>query len=110
MSAELHPGNTGQGTSLAEPLRQPGRCQPSVHLIDWRAARRADRACCCLARPAVVVAMPPAPGRRHQTDLLLCGHHYRLSRNSLIDTGAAVVDMNGAALGPDTWPGGQECN
>ncbi len=110
MTAELHPGNTGQGTSLAKLPSRLGRSRPSVYLIDWRAARQADRACCCLARPAVVVVMPPAPGRPHQTDLLLCGHHYRLSRRALIAAGAAVVDMTGAALGPDTWPGGQDVN
>jgi hypothetical protein len=52
--------------------------------------------------------MPPVPGRPHQTDLLLCGHHYRVSRESLITAGAAVVDMDGAAVGPETWPGGQD--
>ncbi|HCU94438.1 MAG TPA: hypothetical protein DHU96_17645 [Actinobacteria bacterium] len=108
MSAELHPSNTGQGMSLAEPLRQPGRSRSSTHPASCCAARKADRACCCSARPAVVASMPPAPGRPHQTDLLLCGHHYRVSREALIAAGAAVVDMAGNPLGPETWPGGRD--
>jgi hypothetical protein len=38
----------------------------------------ASRARCCTAPPAVVVLMPPAPGRPHRTDLLLCRHRYRV--------------------------------
>ena len=40
----------------------------------------ADRSCCCAAGPAVTVIMPPAPGRLHPVDLLLCGHHYQAGR------------------------------
>jgi hypothetical protein len=106
MSPELqHPSQTGRGTSLAEPSRQPGRSQPSVDLIDWPAARRADRACCCTAGPVVIAVVPPAHGRPHQTDLLLCGHHYRVSRQSLTAAGAVMVDMAGDQLDPEEWPG-----
>jgi hypothetical protein len=109
MSPEfLHPSQTGRGTSLAERSRQPRHSQASVHLIDWRAARRADRACCCTARPVVIAVMPPARGRPHQTDLLLCGHHYRTSRLALTAAGAAVVDMHGDQLDLDEWPGTQD--
>jgi hypothetical protein len=48
------------------------------------------RACCCPARPAVQVIMPPAPERPHETDLLLCEHHFRFSREALAATGASV--------------------
>jgi hypothetical protein len=106
MSPELqHPSQTGRGTSLAEPPRQPGHSQPSVDLIDWPAARRADRACCCTAGPVVIAVVPPARGRPHQTDLLFCGHHYRVSRQSLTAAGAVMVDMAGDQLDPDEWPG-----
>ncbi len=52
-----------------------------------------DRACCCPARPVVRVIMPPIPGRPHAVDLLLCGHHYRVSRQVLAAAGATVSDL-----------------
>jgi hypothetical protein len=51
------------------------------------------RACCCPARPVVRVIMPPTPGRPHAVDLLLCGHHYRNSRQILATAGATVCDL-----------------
>jgi hypothetical protein len=39
----------------------------------------ASRACCCPARSVVRVIMPPAASRPRSVDLLLCGHHYRVS-------------------------------
>jgi hypothetical protein len=53
----------------------------------------ADRACCCPARPAVRVVMPASPARAHETELLLCGHHFRASREALSAAGAAVYDL-----------------
>ena len=35
----------------------------------------AKRARCCPAKPAVVAVLPPAPGRDHETDLLLWAHY-----------------------------------
>ena len=58
----------------------------------------ADRACCCPARPVVTVIMPPAPGRPHPVDLLLCGHHFRASQAALAAVGAAVYDDTGALV------------
>ena len=58
----------------------------------------ADRACCCPARPVVTVIMPPAPGRSHPVDLLLCGHHFRVSQAALTTAGAAVYDNTGALV------------
>ena len=58
----------------------------------------ADRACCCPARPVVTVIMPPAPGRPHPVDLLLCGHHFRVSQAALTAAGAAVYDDTGALV------------
>jgi hypothetical protein len=37
--------------------------------------------------------MPPAPGRPHETELLLCGHHYRASRHVLAATRARVHEL-----------------
>lgn len=49
-----------------------------------------SRSCCCQARPAVLVLMPATMARPHETDLLLCGHHFRASRRTLAAAGAAV--------------------
>jgi hypothetical protein len=101
----LHPDFTGQGASQAErpapPTAPPRRDGDS---IDWWAARRSGRACCCPARPVVIVVMPPTPGRRHPTDLLLCWHHYRVSRKNLAAAGATVLDLNGAPVTGEAWP------
>ena len=70
--------------------------------IDWEALRTAGHACCCPARPAVIVIMPPAPGRDHRTDLLLCMHHLRKSRRALSEAGAVVVDSNRRIVTPDS--------
>ncbi len=53
----------------------------------------ADRACCCLARPVVRIIMPPSPTREHETDLLLCGHHYRASCAALLAAGATAEEL-----------------
>jgi hypothetical protein len=49
-----------------------------------------NRSCCCPARPAVLVIMPPAITRPHETDLFLCDHHFRLSREALSAARASV--------------------
>ena len=42
--------------------------------------------------------MPAAPGRGHETDLLLCGHHFRASREALQLAGASVYDRAGTPV------------
>jgi|SRR5450755_2068346 hypothetical protein len=69
--------------------------RPAAASLDWDALRLAGRSCCCLAGPAIVAVMPPAPGRPHETDLLLCMHHYRASRHALVAAGATVLDLGG---------------
>jgi hypothetical protein len=66
-------------------------------LDETLAGSRQDRACCCPAQPVVRVIMPPAPGRPHSVDLLLCGHHYRVSRQALAAAGARVENLPGKA-------------
>jgi len=90
----------------ARPGEAPGtrRSRRARDFIDWRALRLADRACCCPARPAVIVIMPPGPGRPYPTDLLLCGHHYRASRQALAAAGAGTFSLDGAPLKADIWP------
>jgi hypothetical protein len=58
---------------------------------------REDRACCCPAQPVVRVIMPSTARRRHSIDLLLCGHHYRVSRQALAAVRAHVEYLPGKA-------------
>ena len=63
---------------------------------DFAAARSpllASRACCCPARPVVRVIMPPTATRRHPVDLLLCGHHCRVSCQALAEPHATVTEL-----------------
>lgn len=53
----------------------------------------ASRACCCPARPVVRVVLPPTAGWRRSVDLLLCGHHYRVSSQALTAAGATVTEL-----------------
>ena len=87
--------------------RWDGLRRPPSTPIDWNAALRAERSCCCPAKPVVMVIMPPAAGRAHQTDLLLCGHHYRVCRQALAAAGATVTKLD--AIQPDdgAWPLGR---
>ena len=62
-----------------------------------------DQACCCVARAVVRVVMPPTPGRPHETELLLCGHHYRVSRDALAAARARVEELPGAAADDTAW-------
>ena len=58
----------------------------------------AARACCCQARPVVTVVMPATASRPYPVDLLLCGHHFRVSRAVLQAAGAAVYDETGLLI------------
>jgi len=50
------------------------------------------------ARPAAVAIMPHAPGRPHFTELLLRGHHCRVSQTALAVDGAAAFSTDGIPL------------
>ena len=101
----LHPSQIGQGAGRAEPSPTEAAPQlPDFPSIDWSAARRAGRACCCTAKPVAIVIMPPTPSRTHPTDLLLCGHHYRMCRKGLAAAGATVLDFTGAPVPDADWP------
>ena len=56
-----------------------------------------DRACCCPAQPVVRVIIPPSAQRPHSVDLLLCGHHYRVSRRTLTAARARIEYLPGKA-------------
>jgi hypothetical protein len=62
-------------------------------------------ACCCPARATVRVTMPPTPARPHETDLMLCGHHYRASRAALAVVGAVVRTLPGTSDDITAWIG-----
>jgi hypothetical protein len=68
-----------------------------------RAPAGLDRACCCPAMPMVRVAMPPTADRASETDLLLCGHHYRVSRQGLAAAGARVRGLPGTPGDTAAW-------
>ncbi len=63
----------------------------------------ADQACCCPAKAIVRVVLPPTPARSHQTDLMLCGHHYRISRQALAAARAKVSELPGAPDDTVAW-------
>lgn len=65
-----------------------------------QALRTAERACCCSAGPVVVAVMPPSSDRDHPTELMLCTHHYRASREVLAASGATVFDKGGRPVMP----------
>jgi len=65
----------------------------------------ASSACCCAARAAVRVTMPPVQSRPHPTELLLCAHHYRVSRRALASAGAVVRELPGTPGDITSWTG-----
>jgi hypothetical protein len=56
-----------------------------------------------VAKAVVRVVMPPAPARPHETELLLCGHHYRVSRQALAAAHASVVELPGVPADTTAW-------
>lgn len=84
--------HTGAGTS-APGITGP----PPEHIRPGLRARIEDRACCCPAQPVVRAIMPPTASRPHSVDLLLCGHHYRVSRPALVAAQARIEYLPGKA-------------
>jgi len=85
-----------------------GRVEGTAGLFDataphGSAAGLADQACCCVARAVVRVVMPPTADRPHETELLLCGHHYRASRAALAARHASVHELAGTFDDPSAW-------
>ena len=60
-----------------------------------RAYAETGRACCCPAWPVVRAIMPATARRPHQTELMLCAHHYRVSRRALDAAGAVILVLPG---------------
>ncbi len=104
----LHPsyyGKLGEPESItpADPP-QP----PTAPRLDVSVLIGAERSCCCTANPVVMVMMPPAPGREHETDLLFCMHHYRACAHALAAAGAVAADRSGQLLQPPERPRGAQ--
>lgn len=59
-----------------------------------------------MAKAVVRVVMPPSIGRPHETELLLCGHHYRVSRQALAAAHARVDELPESA-GEAAWYQGE---
>ena len=80
----------------------------SLPLDDAIPARNAtadlgDRACCCPAKALVRVLMPTSAARPHETELLLCGHHYLASRQALAVARARVRELPGTPGDTAAW-------
>ena len=87
--------------------RTAGACNELTAELEWGVPLTVDaRACCCPARPVVTVLVPPAAGRPHPVDLLLCGHHFRVSQSSLQAAGAVVYDKAGLLIMSGPRPAG----
>ena len=66
-------------------------------------ASPAHCACCRPAEAVVRIVMPPSPARPQTTDLLLCAHHYRMSRHALIVAEAAICELPGIPGNVAEW-------
>jgi hypothetical protein len=71
---------------------------------DVQVALWSGQACCCPAKPAVLVIMPPTTGRQQPTELLLCWHHYRASQHSLTVARAMAHLADGTPAADTVWP------
>jgi hypothetical protein len=91
-----------QPPSVRKDARPDGR--PLDDAIPAREAP-ADLACCCPAKAIVRVVMPATRARPHETDLLLCGHHYRASRAALAAAHAVVRALSGTSPDAVAWIG-----
>jgi hypothetical protein len=79
---------------------QPG---PGLAGLPAEPARLANQACCCPAKAVVRVTMPTAAVQPRETDLLLCGHHYRVSRQALAAASATVRGLVGTPRDIAAW-------
>jgi hypothetical protein len=71
---------------------------PGAALTPTAPAEVAD---CCPAKAVVRVAMPAS----QRAELLLCGHHYRASRDALAAASAAVRGLPGTPSDIAAWTG-----
>jgi hypothetical protein len=86
----LHPSAAERGHPAGTGATECSPASDTPSLTARLAA--ADRACCCLAKPVVLVLLPPTARHDHAVDLLLCGHHYHVCKDALDTAGALVYD------------------
>lgn len=86
------PQPAGRGTTASGPLHDDTIRADSPAVL--------GPACCCPANPVVRVIMPATAARPHPTELLLCGHHCRVSRQALAAVGATVTELRRPAGSP----------
>jgi hypothetical protein len=98
MPSYEHPSYAGRLGSQATRQPQAALATESISSAELTALARADRSCCCVAKPVVIVFMPTATGHGKEADLLLCMHHYRACQQKLTASGARVVDASGALV------------
>ena len=63
-----------------------------------------DKACCCPSRPMVRVLIQATENRPYRVDLLLCGHHFRLSQWTLAAAGAVARVVPGRRSADESVP------
>jgi len=81
------PGALKSADRLLDPYGELNRIEPEL----LAKPRVGERSCCCAAPPRVRVILP-IPGRAGQmVDILLCLHHYRLSRTRLTELDALCI-------------------
>jgi hypothetical protein len=95
MNARFGPSPAGQVESAAGLFDAAAKRGPATSL--------SGQACCCVAQAVVRVVMPPTADRPHEIELLMCGHHYRVSRAALTAADATVSELPGSADDPDAW-------
>jgi hypothetical protein len=98
---------SGAGKAQGTSMERGGLLDEAPSLLDEAPSGSVSNACCCPARPAVRVVMPPGPARRHTTELLLCGHHYRVSKTALTKVGAIVRELPDTPEDVASWIGHQ---
>ena len=101
MSIGLHRAKT---TPPHHELKADWETVPPARVLDWTMELvAADRACCCSAKPAVAVVLPRSDLDTEPVALLLCGHHYRASREALRARSAEVYDRHGRLITDEQW-------
>jgi hypothetical protein len=104
MSRFQHPSYHGRRnrTTKTQDDEHPATPEPATKYS--LPLRYAQRACCCLAPPAVIAVIPSAGDRVAPTELFLCGHHYRQSRRALAASEITLLDLAGNPLTAQLWP------
>jgi hypothetical protein len=95
MNARFRPSSAGGVEGAAGLFDTAAQRGPATSL--------SGQACCCVAQAVVRVVMPPTADRPHEIELLMCGHHYRVSRAALTAAHATVSELPGSAADVAAW-------